>query len=309
MCTITKWTDYTVIQMATDGTHPDIPDKSWENRFPEGHPLHDLYGRRARNKQDLVIIIDDFHSRRGTGKTISSLQLGEAMDQNGGITEDNATLEPGKLRNMYSTLPKKSALILDEGELKASNREAMTVMNRALREIMSIGRVEEKYVIINTPDKGFIDKDIRKLADVWLTMLGKGKGLIHHLKRNPYAKGGDGALLNEKNGLITFKDIQKGTRLRRVYNHLTQEKQQHIDGGSGKSMVPESKVKERLEKAREKARQDTRNEIIQDIYARLGDLDDDDYTRMKRGGGVSQSMLGEALGLSQQQIGNIVHNT
>jgi len=142
-------------------TNPDIPDKGWTNHFPEGHPLHDLYERRVSNGQDLVIIIDDFHSRRGTGKTIASLQLGEAMDQNGGITKDNATLDPGRLRNMYSSLPKKSALILDEGELKASNREAMTVMNRALREIMSIGRVAEKYVIINTPDKGFIDKDIR----------------------------------------------------------------------------------------------------------------------------------------------------
>lgn len=293
----------------TNGKHPDIPDKGWTNNFPENHPLHDLYERRVRNQQDLVFIIDDFHSRRGTGKTIASLQLGEAMDQNGGITTDNATLEPGKLRNMYATLPKKSALILDEGELKASNREAMTLLNRALREIMSIGRVEEKYVIINTPDKGFIDKDIRKLADVWLTMLGKGKGLIHYLKRNPYAKGGEGALLNEKNGLITFKDVQKGTRLREVYNHLTKQKQKHIGGDSGKSMVPESKVQERVKKAREEARKETRNEIIQDIYARLGDLEDDDYTRMKRGGGVSQAMIGEAVGLSQQQIGNIVQNT
>lgn len=294
--------------MSSDGTHPEIPDKSWTNNFPEGHPLHHLYERRAKNKQDLVIIVDDFHSRRGTGKTIASLQLGEAMDQNGGLTTDNATLEPGKLRNMYASLPKKSSLILDEGELKASNREAMTVLNRALREIMSIGRVEEKYVIINTPDKGFIDKDIRKIADVWMTMLGKGIGLIHYLKRNPYAKGGDGALLNEKNGLITFKDVQKGTRLRDVYNHLTRKKQQHIDGEGSKAMVPESKVEERVKKAREEARQDMRDEIIQDIYRRLGDLDDDDYTRMKRGGGVSQAMLGEAVGLSQQQIGNIVHN-
>jgi len=306
MCTITKWTDYTVIQMATDGTHPDIPDKSWENRFPEGHPLHDLYGRRARNKQDLVIIIDDFHSRRGTGKTISSLQLGEAMDQNGGITEDNATLEPGKLRNMYSTLPKKSALILDEGELKASNREAMTVMNRALREIMSIGRVEEKYVIINTPDKGFIDKDIRKLADVWLTMLGKGKGLIHHLKRNPYASGGQ--TLTEENGLIQFNDIQKGTRLRDVYNRATKEKKKHISGEEGDGFIPESEHQEILQKKKEEVRKETRNEIITDLYRRLSGLDDDDMSRIKRAKGISQSMIGEAVGLTQQQIGNIVRN-
>jgi len=281
-------------------TAPDIPEQSWTNPFPQPHPLHDLYGSRVRNKQDLVITIDDFHSRRGTGKTIASLQLGDGMDQNGGLTREKATLEPGELRNMYSTLPKRSALVLDEGELK--------VLNRALREIMSIGRVEEKYVIINTPDKGFIDKDIRKLADVWLTMLGKGVGLVHFLKRNPYAKGGDGILLNEKQGLITFEDVETGTQLRDVYNYLTAQKQKHIDGESGKNMVPESEVQDRLKKAREDARKDTRDEIITDIYNRLGDLAEEDYTRMKRGGGVSQAMIGEAVGLTQQQIGNIVRN-
>jgi hypothetical protein len=295
--------------MSTDRDTADVPEKSWSNPFPEQHPVHDLFERRISNRQDLVWIIDDFHSRRGTGKTIASLQLAQGMNQNGPLTKANATLEPGELRNMYSTLPKRSALVLDEGELKASNREAMTVLNRALREIMSIGRVEEKYVIINTPDKGFIDKDIRKLADVWMTMLGKGKGLIHYLKRNPYAKGGDGALLNEKNGLITFKDVEKGTQLREVYNHLTKQKQAHIDGDSGKAMIPQSKHEEQLQKAREQARKDMRDEIITDIYRRLGDLEEEDYTRMKRGGGVSQSMLGEAVGLSQQQIGNIVNGT
>jgi len=296
--------------MSTDKNSggPDVPDKSWTNHFPEPHPLHDLYDRRVRNQQDLVILIDDFHSRRGTGKTIASLQLGEAMDQNGGLTTDNVTLEPGELRNMYATLPRQSTVILDEGELGASNREAMSVLNRALREIMSIGRVEQKYVIINTPDKAFIDKHIRQLADVWITMLAKGIGLIHYFKRQPYAKGGDGALLNEKKGLIEFNDVQKDTRLRDVYNYLTRQKQKHIDGEGGKSMVPKSKVQERLEQARQEVRDETRHEIIRDVYERLGDLDEDDWPRMKRGGGVSQAMLGEAVGLSQQQIGNIVRN-
>jgi hypothetical protein len=290
----------------SDGTHADIPDKNWTTPFPNGHPLHDLYSRRIRNGQDLVIIVDDYHSRRGTGKTIASLQMAEGMDQNGGLTKANVTIEPQELRNKYSELPKRSALVLDEGEIGASNREAMTVVNRALREIVSIGRVEEKYVIINTPDKGFIDKDIRKMADVWMTMLAKGIGLIHYLKRNPYARGGDGQLLNENNGLVQFRDVERGTRLREVYNYLTKEKKKHIDGEGGKELIPRPKHEEELQKARENARQEERNEIITDVYNRLTGLDEDDFTRMKRANGVSQSMLGEAVGLTQQQIGNIV---
>ena len=294
--------------MATDtddGTHPEIPDKGWENRFPEQHPFHDLYENRIRNGQDLVILIDDYHSRRGTGKSVASLQLGEAMDQNGGLTWENVTLKPQRLRNAYASLPTQSALVFDEGELGASNREAMTNTNKALREIMSIGRVEEKYVIINTPDIHFLDKDIRKLADVWMTMLTKGVALIHYLKRNPYASGGK--TLTEENGLIQFNDIQKGTRLREVYNRVTREKKKHIDGDEGNGFIPESEHQEEMRKAREEARKEARNEIITDLYRRLSGLDDDDISRIKRAKGVSQSMIGEAVGLTQQQIGNIVN--
>jgi len=291
--------------MSTDA-HSDIPEQSWTNPFPDGHPLHDLYGRRVRNEQDLVVLVDDYHSRRGTGKTIASLQLAEGMDQNGGLTWENVSLRPEEIRNAYASLPPRSGLILDEGELGASNREAMTKVNKALREIVSIGRVEQKYVIINTPDIGFIDKDIRKMADVWMTMLRKGLGLIHYLKRNPYARGGNGAILREKNGLIEFNDVQRGTRLRNVYNKLTQEKRKHIGGDEGDGFIPKSKHEKKLQKAREQTRKETRNQLIQDIYRSLSDFDDDDYTRMRRANGVSQAMLGEAVGLTQQQVGNIV---
>jgi len=285
---------------------PNIPEKGWTNPFPDPHPLHDLYEKRISNNQDLVILIDDWHSRRGTGKSVASLQLAEGMDQNGGITYENVTLAPEKLRNAYATLPKRSSLVFDEGELGASNRQAMTKTNQALREIMSIGRVEQKYVIINTPSIGFIDKDIVELADVWICMVGKGVGVVFYLKRNPFASGDQ--TLTEENGTIKFRDIQKGTRLREVYNQATKEKKAHIDGEESNEYVPLGEHKEELQKAREEARQDMRNEIITDIYNRLSGFDEDDITRIKRTKGISQSMIGEAVGLTQQQIGNIVRN-
>lgn len=278
-------------------THPEIPDKGWVNPFPEGHPLHNLYERRISNSQDLVIIIDDYHSRRGTGKTVASLQLAEGMDQNGGLDWENVSLRPEQIRNAYSSLPERSGLVLDEGELGASNREAMTLTNRALREIMSIGRVEEKYTVVNTPDIGFIDKDIRKLADVWITMLAKGVGLIHFLKRQPYANQGNGKLLTEKQGVIEFKDIQKDTRLRDVYNRLTREKRKHIDGEEGDGFIPKSEHEKELQQAREEARRETRDEILNDIY---------NHPEHKNSSDVTQRSLGEAIGLSQQQVGRIV---
>lgn len=286
---------------------PDIPDQQWTNPFVEGTPMHSLFERRIRNSQDLIILVDDWHARRGTGKTIASLQLAEGLDQNGGLTWENVSLRPEEIRNAYESLPQRSGLVLDEGEIGASNRQAMSKTNQALREIMSIGRVEQKYVVVNTPSIGFIDKDVRKLADVWMCMLRKGLGLIHFMERNPYPNSGGGRLLTRREQLLEFDDVQRGTQLREVYNRLTREKKKHISGDEGNGFVPQSEHEEALQKQREEVRQDTRNEILADVYARLSDLDDDDWTRMKRGGGVSQSMLGEAVGLSQQQIGNIVN--
>jgi len=288
---------------------PDIPEQSWTNPFPQGHPLHDLYDKRVRQEQDLVILIDDYHARRGTGKTVAALQMAQGMNQTGPLTQEHATIEPNELRNKYSQLPKRSALVLDEGEIGASNRETQTLVNRALREIVSIGRVEEKYVIVTTPDKGFLDKDIRKMADVWMTMLRKGLGLVHYLKRNPYAAGGDGAMLNTKNGLVEFQDIANGTQLRDVYNYLTKEKKKHIQGEGGNELSPEGKHKKKVEQARKEGRQQARNDIIAQVYNRLDNMSDKDWNRMKRADGVSQSMLAEAVDLSQPQIANILSQT
>lgn len=283
------------MSQSTDADTPDIPEQSWENPFPEGHPLQDLYGRRVRNNQDLVIILDDYHARRGTGKTVASLQLAEGMDQNGGITFENVSLSPEKIRNVYSELPERSGIVLDEGEVGASNRQAMTKTNQALREVMSMGRVEEKYVIINTPSVGFIDKDVRMLADIWITMVTKGVGLVHYLKRQPYARGS--GLLTEKKGLISFNDIQTGTRLRDVYNQLTREKKKRIRGDEGGSFIAEKEHQEKLEKVKQEVRKEARDKVITQFY---------EHPEHQESTDISQRTIGESVGLTQQQIGNIV---
>ncbi|MFW5900867.1 MAG: helix-turn-helix domain-containing protein, partial [Halodesulfurarchaeum sp.] len=282
----------------------DIPEQQWTNPFPQEHPLHDLYDRRVRNEQDLAIIISDYHSRRGTGKTIASLQLGEGMDQSGGLTTGKATVRAEELRNAYFKQPIRSSLILDEGELGASNRDAMTTTNKELRKILSIGRVEQKYLIINTPDINFLDKDLIKLCDVWILMLRKGLGLVHFLEQNPYANSNN--TLRPKKGLIEFKDIKRGTRLREVYNHLTKQKRGHIRGEEGESFIRQSEHEEVLRKTREEVRTETRNELLADIWAGLGSMDDDDIQKVKSWNGITQTQLAEAVGLSQQQISKIV---
>lgn len=279
--------------MSEARSHPDIPEQSWTNPFPDGHPMHDLYGNRVRNHQDLVIIIDDYHARRGTGKTVASLQMAEGMDQNGGLTFDNVSLQAENIHAAYSELPERSAIVLDEGEVGASKYDAMAKTNKALREVMSMGRVEEKYVIINTPSFGFLDKEIRLLADVWMTMLRKGLALVHFLKRQPYSHGGGGSLLTEKNGLIEFKDIEKGTELRKVYNKLTREKRKRIKGEEGESFIPQSEHNEKVAKAVKEAKKEKRDELVDAFY---------NHPEVQ----APQRVVADCAGVAQKTVSNIV---
>lgn len=282
---------------ADDGTHPEIPDQKWTNPFAETTPLAERFEKIVKQNRDLIIVLDDHNARRGTGKTVASLQLAEGMDQtDDGVTNEKATLEPEELRNAYSEQPKRSGLVLDEGELGASNRQAMSSVNQALREIMSIGRVQEKYLVVNTPVKGFLDKDILKLADIWISMVRKGLGLVHFFDYNSYRE----KLFTPKEQWIGFKDIPTGTRLRSVYNQLTREKKSHISGDGGSTYLTESKHKDKLEKAKREAGLETRNAILRDIFSssEFQELD------------ISQSMIArlDSIDVAQPQISNIVND-
>jgi len=284
--------------MSTDadsGDAPAIPDRRRENPFMEGTFLHEQFEDVLMDQRDIIIIVDDYRGRRGTGKTVFSLQVGDAMDQTPeGITKEKVSLQPEEIRNAYSSQPRGSALILDEGEVGASNRAAMSKTNQALREIMSMGRVEQKFVIVNAPIRGFIDKDIQKLADVWISMVRRGKGLVHHLKWMPYQQ----KLHTPKKGFVEVNDIPRGTDLRDVYNHLTRTKQSRIQGEDGQQFIPLHEHKEKLQKARKNSRREGRNETIRSL------MNHPEVQDTK----LSQRMVAESIGLTQPTVSNILSN-
>lgn len=266
--------------------------KGWENPFSPGTFLHETYEEVVTEERDLIIIVDDILGRRGTGKTVSCLQLARCMDQTEeGVITEKTTLQPEELRNAYTTHPHRSGLVFDEAEFGASNRDAMTLTNKALREIMSMGRVEQKYVIMNAPIKDFIDRDLQKLADVWITIVRKGLGLVHQLKWEPYSR----QLLTPKKQWLNFNDIERGTPLRDTYNALTKEKRARISGEEGDAFITEAEHKKRLKKALQKAEKDKRNEVIKRIVNGPG-FDDSNY---------KQKYLAEALDMSEPHLSRI----
>lgn len=277
------------MSQATSGSSPDIPDQSWTNPFGPDTWLHDQYEEVVREKRDIIIILDDYFGRRGTGKTIASMQMGHGMDQTEeGLTYDKVSMQPEEIREAYAEQPKRSALVLDEGEVGASNRAAMSKTNQALREIMSMGRVEQKYVIVNSPVREFIDKDLQKLADVWITMLRKGLGLVHHLRREPYSK----TLLTPQKQFIEFEDIPRDHRLRNVYNKLTRDKRARIRGDDGGGFIPREKHQEIVEKRVKEAEKEMRDDLLYKFYS---------HPETE----LSQEKVASMAGMSQKHISNL----
>lgn len=267
-------------------------EKSWNNPFSPGTWLHEKFEKVVKQEQDFVIIIDDYNADRGTGKTIASLQLANGMDQTDErLTWSKTQMDPEPFRNAYANEAIRSGLVLDEGEVGASNKAAMTKTNRALREIMSMGRVEQKYVVVNSPAKEFLDKDLLKLAHVWISMTKRGQGIVHALDRQPYS----GQLLTPKKQLIEFEDVPKDHELRDVYRKLTREKRKKIDGDGGDNWIQESEHRERVDKAVKEARKEMRDELIEAFYT---------HPETE----APQRVVGEAAGLTQQQVGNIINS-
>lgn len=286
--------------MSTTAPDPDDPppdhtynEKNWENPFKEGTYMHALFRAILKQNRGLIIILDDLRGRRGTGKTTASLKLADAMDQNDGVARDHTSLDVEEVRNAYSELPLRSGMVLDEAEIGASNRDAMTQTNKALREIMSMGRVRQKYIVVNAPIKGFIDKDVQRLADVWISMTRKGRALVHQFKWEPYSS----SLHTPKRQWLNFSDIETGTPLRDAYNYLTREKNKRLDGEETTSFVRESEMNKRINRAKKDAAKNEREELIYNLYKHPTIRDNN----------ISQEVIADAAGVSQGTVSNIVN--
>jgi hypothetical protein len=249
-------------------------------------PLDKRYRERVEDNQDLVTIVSDFHNRRGTGKTVFSLLLADHFDcTEQGVTKSKCSLDASELIDSYTREPKGSALVLDEAEAQASKYRASSSVNKALRELVSMGRVEEKYLIMNLPASSELDQDLLGLADVWVLITRKGEAIVHLLRNEPY----NSKLLTPKSEVVEWSELPKGTDLRSVYNELDRQKKARLRGEEGDPMIKESEARERAERAAKDARQETRDEIITNL------IDDE----------LGPSDVVHAFDITQQRIGQI----
>jgi len=262
-----------------------------KNSLPEGYDFTRLYRKRVANNQDLTVIVSDHQNRRGTGKTVLSLKLASLMDRTDtGINKENVAINPTELVDAYTNLPKGSSLVLDEAEAGLSKYRAGSAVNMAMRELISLARVEEKYLVLNMPAQSELDRDLKALCSFWFMVKSKGRALGHHLNWNAYS----GEPRTPVTNPWEWTDIDEGTDLREVYNYLTKKKREHLRGESEQSsqQLDQKQVRKQVENARAEAQTETRNELLTEIYSNCD---------------LTQQELASSVGLSRSRLADIVN--
>ncbi len=149
----------------------------------EDNPLGNLYRKRVAQNRDLTVLVASWDLERGQGKTTLAMRLAAATNRtDAGITEDKASLSAKELTDAYTREPPGSSLVFDEAMGDVSNRRSMSTVNEAMRQIVGMGRVEEKYLILTAPGVHQIDKDLRAMCDVWILTRSLGEAQMFRVK-------------------------------------------------------------------------------------------------------------------------------
>jgi hypothetical protein len=252
------------------------------------------YRKRVRQNRDLTVLISDWNNERGTGKTTLSCKLAEWCDRTSeGLIPEKGHLSPERLIGAYTGQSKGSGLVLDEAEVGVSAREAMTIVNRLLNKIVSMARVEQKYVFFNMPASSHIDKNLLDLADFWILVQKRGLARVYRLKNNPF----EGQTYPSPTQILHWNADLGGANVKRTYRSLSEEKQDHLDGeGEGST---EFITVEEARKQREKAVEQARAELRDQIIARL-------CAHPDAAGALNQTTIGNIVcNMSQSKVSNI----
>jgi len=159
-----------------------------------------------------------------------------------------------------------------------------------MRELVAMGRIEEKYLILNLPASGELDRDLKALCDFWWLVQQKGLAKGHYLAWNPYTE----QPRTPKKRDLEWSDIEQGTQLRDVYNYLTKLKMKHLRGENEESSqrLKPSEVQNKIRKIKSETKTETRNQLLEEIYSNSD---------------LTQQELADSVGLSRSRLADIVN--
>jgi len=254
------------------------------------HPLAGLWRKRVEQNRDLVVLITDSSNDRGTGKTTEALRLAWGMDRTeAGLTEGKVAMDPRPMSEAYTEKPKGSSLVLDESEVGLDKYAAGSAVNRAIRELVATGRVEQKYLILNAPADHLVDQDLKSLVDVWILVERRGFANCYRMDWAPH----QGHELTHSLGSVEWDPIPPGTQLEQVYDYLTEKKEERLRGEEGDNYIKRAQAREMVEEAKKEVKRETRDSMIREL----------------NGIGLKNTEIAEATDLSASRVSQIVNST
>ena len=237
-----------------------------------------MYRARKKDNRDLKIIITSRDSQTGTGKTTLALWLALHFDEYG-FSADQVTLHPEEFLELYKENPAGSVIIMDEAE-QLDSRRSMSNKNVEFWNLWQTMRYRQITSILTLPTRSALDKRGLELADVWIQVTERGHARVHKIGVGDY----DGKTQPNITETLAFPDISD----LQLKDDIDQKKVALMEEGEEfgeQTSFDQSDIKaQRIEQ---------RNESIKAVYEATD---------------VTQSELGEAHGITQQQVNNIVNS-
>jgi len=244
--------------MSTDD--PTTPDNSVLDEF-DGPFFREIAARKDQGR-DAKILITAKDGQTGVGKSNLSDFLGYVLDSSAsGFGPEKVTIEPEMFLSMYNELEEGSAAIMEEGE-QFDARRSQSNKNVDAAEKWQMARVREIVSIINLPSPAEIDSRFERLADYWINVEIRGRATVYKKRIHPTK----GKIYHEKlqqlewpnmDGSVTFK------RMATIKDSLLD------DDTRDSNWVREDEVKERIEKAEKKTKDQLRDRWIAALYNEL----------------------------------------
>jgi hypothetical protein len=212
-----------------------INERLQAHRIDPTMPLHRLAVERVRCGRDLKIIVTAEDSQTGVGKTTAAgflalswtkMFTGQQWFCNPESPEDGmATLNP----KTYFDIIKKvgpdwragTTVIVDDAE-ELDARRAMQDLNVKFSQRWMLMRLKQAITIITLPSPSAVDSRLEELADVWINIERRGRGLVHDLRVENY---GSRNVLTQQEHKMEFPDVSNHPEL----NKLRRMKEDKMD--------------------------------------------------------------------------------
>jgi hypothetical protein len=182
-------------------------------------PLHQLAVKRINRGRDLKIIITAKDSQTGVGKTTLAGWL--ALSWNKHFTGTDWFVDPDEYGEGLGTLnpreyfsiirkvgrngehdPGTCVIVDDAEELDA--RRSMQNLNVDFSQRWMLMRLKQAITVITLPSPKAIDSRLEELADIWINIERRGRGVVHDIRVNSY---GSRNVLTEQKHKITFPNV------------------------------------------------------------------------------------------------------